>query len=171
MLGYRLRRWPNFETTLDQSLMLAEMTYRARQQILISRVSFTITAHLPNMGVGSMLYKCIIRGIHHRADAGVLYPATRHPIGSIQQPIRNNRLFVGGIFPLDHSPAVVSGDWGLLPGSQLGECLLLMFHVMCITVISNCHVQPCHYTLYHCYINTFFSSRCIIYYLSFSRFS
>ena len=70
------------------------------------------------------------------ADAGVLCPANRHSAGSIQQPIRNNRLFVGGIFPLDHSSAVVSGKWGLLPGSQLGECLLLMLHVMCITVIS-----------------------------------
>ena len=72
MLGYRLRRWPNIETTLDQSLMLAEMTYRARQQILISGASFTITAHLPDMSVGSMLYKCIIRGIHHSAIIGLM---------------------------------------------------------------------------------------------------
>ena len=142
MLGHRLRRWPNSETTLDRSLMFAGMTYRARQQILISGASFTITTHLPDMSVCSMLYKMYntYKSSSCWADAGVLCPASRHPAGSIQQPIRNNRLFVGSIFPLDHSPAVVSDDWGLLPGSQLGECLLLMFHVMCIIVISNYHV-------------------------------
>ena len=142
MLGHRLRRWLNIATTLDQSLMFAGMTSHARQQILISGASFTITTHLPDMSVGSMLYKMYItyKSSFCWADAVFLCPASKHPAGSIQQPIRKNRLLVGSIFPLDHSPAVVSGDWGLLPGSQLGECLLPMFHVISIIVISNCHV-------------------------------
>ena len=89
MLGHRPRRWPNIETTLDQSLMFAEMTYRARQQILISGASFTITTHLPDMRVGSMLYKCIIR-INH-LSAGLMLVFCVQPT-DIQQAAFSNQL-------------------------------------------------------------------------------